>query len=160
MQRSGVEWSGVETLGNRMKLLLKCATALVYGAAISRVQAAQEEAEAEAEAEPPGGGEEAEPLLGILDYLLLVVLGVFGVYWFFLKDKKEEPKIPAYVIQPTQMVASFSSSSSSSSSGFLSKMKNSKRRLVVFYGSQTGTAEEFAGASRHIGLLLKCPIFN
>lgn len=29
--------------------------------------------------------------------------------------------------------------------GFLSKMRKTGRRLVVFYGSQTGTAEEFAG---------------
>ena len=29
--------------------------------------------------------------------------------------------------------------------GFLAKMKKTGRRLVVFYGSQTGTAEEFAG---------------
>lgn len=28
---------------------------------------------------------------------------------------------------------------------FALQMKNSKRRMVVFYGSQTGTAEEFAG---------------
>ena len=29
--------------------------------------------------------------------------------------------------------------------GFLSKMRKTGRRMVVFYGSQTGTAEEFAG---------------
>lgn len=29
--------------------------------------------------------------------------------------------------------------------GFISKMKASGRNIVVFYGSQTGTAEEFAG---------------
>ena len=29
--------------------------------------------------------------------------------------------------------------------GFLAKMRKTGRRLVVFYGSQTGTAEEFAG---------------
>lgn len=30
-------------------------------------------------------------------------------------------------------------------SGFITKMKASERNIVVFYGSQTGTAEEFAG---------------
>jgi hypothetical protein len=29
--------------------------------------------------------------------------------------------------------------------GFIAKMRKTGRRLVVFYGSQTGTAEEFAG---------------
>ena len=32
-----------------------------------------------------------------------------------------------------------------SESNFISKMKASGRNIVVFYGSQTGTAEEFAG---------------
>ena len=45
-------------------------------------------------------------------------------------------------MQPT---AAPSASSSSADRGFVTKMKNSKRRMVVFYGSQTGTAEEFAG---------------
>ena len=35
--------------------------------------------------------------------------------------------------------------SSTVEKGFLSKMRKTGRRLVVFYGSQTGTAEEFAG---------------
>ena len=37
------------------------------------------------------------------------------------------------------------SQSSTVEKGFLSKMRKTGRRLVVFYGSQTGTAEEFAG---------------
>lgn len=32
-----------------------------------------------------------------------------------------------------------------SDSSFIKKLKTSGRSLVVFYGSQTGTAEEFAG---------------
>lgn len=81
---------------------------------------------------------EEEPWLGLLDYALLALLGVGGAYYFF--SKKEEPQIPAYKIQPTLMPQQ-----STSDKGFISKMKNSKRRMVVFYGSQTGTAEEFAG---------------
>lgn len=32
-----------------------------------------------------------------------------------------------------------------SNSSFIKKLKSTGRSLVVFYGSQTGTAEEFAG---------------
>lgn len=61
---------------------------------------------------------------------------------FFFREKKEEaPKIPGYVIQPT----SVPSTTASANKSFIDKMKSSKRRMVVFYGSQTGTAEEFAG---------------
>lgn len=35
---------------------------------------------------------------------------------------------------------------------FIKKLKSSGRRLVVFYGSQTGTAEEFAGRLAKEGL--------
>ena len=85
---------------------------------------------------------EDEPYLGTLDYILLVACGLGGAYYFFvLREKKEEPKMPSYVIQPTAAPTA----SASADRGFITKMKNSKRRLVVFYGSQTGTAEEFAG---------------
>jgi NADPH-ferrihemoprotein reductase len=43
-----------------------------------------------------------------------------------------------YFYRPT-LVAKVSESS------YISKMKASGRNIVVFYGSQTGTAEEFAG---------------
>ena len=33
----------------------------------------------------------------------------------------------------------------STEGGFISKMKASGKNIIVFYGSQTGTAEEFAG---------------
>lgn len=39
----------------------------------------------------------------------------------------------------------YDAASSSSDRSFLKKLRNSGRSLVVFYGSQTGTAEEFAG---------------
>ena len=37
------------------------------------------------------------------------------------------------------------SSDRSDDSSFISKMKKSNSQVVVFYGSQTGTAEEFSG---------------
>ena len=40
--------------------------------------------------------------------------------------------------------------------GFVDKMKASNRRMVVFYGSQTGTAEEFAGRLAKEGARYGC----
>lgn len=83
---------------------------------------------------------EDEPLLGYLDYFLLMVLGFAGYYWYSTRESQVETPIPSYVITPSTMPTG-----DTGEKGFLSKMKSSKRRMVVFYGSQTGTAEEFAG---------------
>jgi len=91
-----------------------------------------------AETEEAVEGED-EPLLGLLDYLLLLAIAVIGYWWFFMRDN-ESDKIPEYVIKP--MVVR---ETSTVEKGFLAKMRKTGRRLVVFYGSQTGTAEEFAG---------------
>lgn len=45
-----------------------------------------------------------------------------------------------YFCRPTQI-----STAAVSDNSFIKKLKASGRSLVVFYGSQTGTAEEFAG---------------
>merc|ERR1719295_2350770 len=82
---------------------------------------------------------EDEALLSFLDYILLAAIGGVCFWWFFLRDRDSD-KIPEYEIKP--MVVS---QSSTVEKGFLSKMRKTGRRLVVFYGSQTGTAEEFAG---------------
>ena len=77
------------------------------------------------------------------NYLKLYLFPALAtIYYFFLRKKPEEPSIKNYVIQPT--TAPISGSGSSMSKGFMDKMKKSQRRMVVFYGSQTGTAEEFA----------------
>ena len=66
--------------------------------------------------------------------------GLAAIYYFFLRKKQEDVPIQFnYQIQPAQ-----APSSSSAPKGFMDKMKKSNRRMVVFYGSQTGTAEEFA----------------
>lgn len=43
----------------------------------------------------------------------------------------------------------------SSDNSFIKKLKNSGRSLVVFYGSQTGTGEEFAGRLAKEGIRYK-----
>ena len=79
--------------------------------------------------------EEEQPTFGVIDLVVLVALGAGAMYYFFLRKKSEDPRVSSYVIQPTTVPAS---SSGSTEKGFLAKMKNSKRRMVVFYGSQTG----------------------
>ena len=80
-----------------------------------------------------------DPMIGVLDYVVLVALAVGAVYWFFIRQKEPEPAAN-YVIQTTSVLQR----QSSENRGFISKMKSSERRMVSFYGSQTGTAEEYA----------------
>ncbi|XP_038055432.1 NADPH--cytochrome P450 reductase-like isoform X2 [Patiria miniata] len=81
----------------------------------------------------------AEPMFGVLDILLMSVSLGIGVYWFFFRGKKtsEQPSVVKKLsVAPTL--------TRSSNVGFIAKMKSSGKNLVVFYGSQTGTGEEFA----------------
>ncbi|XP_046993316.1 NADPH--cytochrome P450 reductase [Schistocerca americana] len=87
---------------------------------------------------------EEEPLLGAVDILLLAALLGLAVWYLRSRKAKKEAQLAAfstksYTIQPTAMTAPASDQS------FIQKLKTSGRSLVVFYGSQTGTAEEFAG---------------
>uniref|UniRef100_A0A1L2EC44 NADPH--cytochrome P450 reductase n=2 Tax=Locusta migratoria TaxID=7004 RepID=A0A1L2EC44_LOCMI len=87
---------------------------------------------------------EEEPLLGAVDILLLAALLALAVWYLRSRKAKKEAQLNAfstksYTIQPTAMTAPASDQS------FIQKLKTSGRSLVVFYGSQTGTAEEFAG---------------
>nr|CAB3265046.1 NADPH--cytochrome P450 reductase [Phallusia mammillata] len=87
--------------------------------------------------------EESTPFLSTLDLFLLSALAGFLVYWFFFR-KDETPNDEEFkkltVVQPTgiQRSASFEA-------GFIARMKKAGRNIAILYGSQTGTAEEFAG---------------
>ncbi|XP_063225113.1 NADPH--cytochrome P450 reductase [Bacillus rossius redtenbacheri] len=82
-----------------------------------------------------------EPLLGLLDVALLAAILCAGAWWLFRGKRKSEPPSAAksYTIQPTALATQ------STETSFIKKLKTSGRSLVVFYGSQTGTGEEFAG---------------
>ncbi|GLH11292.1 NADPH--cytochrome P450 reductase [Gryllus bimaculatus] len=89
---------------------------------------------------------EEEPLLGALDVVLLAVL-LAGAIWWLMRSRRQRAEAAAaaaaapksYSIQPTALGAQPSDQS------FVKKLRSSGRSLVVFYGSQTGTGEEFAG---------------
>lgn len=83
---------------------------------------------------------ENEPFLGLLDIALLAVLIGGAAFYFLRSRKKEEEPVRSYSIQPTTV-----STTTATDNSFIKKLKASGRSLVVFYGSQTGTGEEFAG---------------
>ncbi|KAI4503415.1 hypothetical protein M0802_001637 [Mischocyttarus mexicanus] len=88
----------------------------------------------------------------ILDILLLVIILLAGLWWLIRRNKPEEfsPPTKSYSIQLT----SFTSLTPSENS-FTKKLISSGRSLVVFYGSQTGTGEEFAGRLAKEGIRYK-----
>lgn len=105
--------------------------------------------DAQTEPEVPPAAINEEPFLGPLDIILLTVL-IGGAAWYFLKNKKKDTQtsqFKSYSIQPTTV-----NTMTMAENSFIKKLKSSGRRLVVFYGSQTGTAEEFAGRLAKEGL--------
>nr|NP_001351901.1 NADPH--cytochrome P450 reductase 2 [Orussus abietinus] len=83
-----------------------------------------------------------EPFFSTLDIVLLGALLLAALWWLMRRNKQDDfpPSTKSYTIQPTSYTAVVPSENS-----FIKKLKTSGRSLVVFYGSQTGTAEEFAG---------------
>lgn len=72
--------------------------------------------------------------IGILD--IVVFLGVLGsaAYYYISRKKQVAPVFKKLTINPL----------ASHDRSFIRRMKNGGRSVVVFFGSQTGTAEEFA----------------
>nr|SVE75622.1 EOG090X027R [Daphnia hispanica] len=80
------------------------------------------------------------PMFGVLDIVLLAGMAGFGIYWVYFRNSSKPPTPPTkgYTMQPTLIAPKANESS------FITKMRASGKNIVVFYGSQTGTAEEFA----------------
>ncbi|KAF4108336.1 NADPH--cytochrome P450 reductase isoform X1 [Onychostoma macrolepis] len=76
-----------------------------------------------------------EALLSSLDIFLFSLIAGLLIYWFFFRKKTEPvPEIKPFTAVTPQI----------RETSFVEKMKKTNRNIVVFYGSQTGTAEEFA----------------
>ncbi|XP_056593351.1 NADPH--cytochrome P450 reductase isoform X1 [Triplophysa dalaica] len=77
-----------------------------------------------------------EPLLSSVDIFIFSLISGVLIYWFFFRRNPETvPEIRTVTRTVSQPVRETS---------FIEKMKKTNRNIVVFYGSQTGTAEEFA----------------
>lgn len=77
-----------------------------------------------------------EQMFGIVDIVIISGLALLAIYWLFLRKKEKSEPIKSFSIEPNTFAVSDSS--------FISKMKSTNRSIIIFYGSQTGTAEEFA----------------
>ncbi|OXU28241.1 hypothetical protein TSAR_010767 [Trichomalopsis sarcophagae] len=93
-----------------------------------------------------------EPMFSTLDMILLGFLLLVAAWWLLKRNKQEEytSATKSYTIQPTSYTALTPSENS-----FIKKLQSSGRSLVVFYGSQTGTGEEFAGRLAKEGIRYK-----
>jgi NADPH-ferrihemoprotein reductase len=83
-----------------------------------------------------------EAWLGLFDWIILGICGAAVFWYFFLRKKKDEYQFNSSSIKPISPVGG--SYTKSDDSGFVAKLKSSGRNVVVFYGSQTGTAEDLA----------------
>uniref|UniRef100_A0A8B9L7F0 NADPH--hemoprotein reductase n=1 Tax=Astyanax mexicanus TaxID=7994 RepID=A0A8B9L7F0_ASTMX len=79
--------------------------------------------------------EYGEPFLSNLDIFLFSLIAGLIIYWVMFRKKAEA--IPEFKKLETPAPAARESS-------FIEKMKKTGKNIVVFYGSQTGTGEEFA----------------
>nr|QGY64106.1 cytochrome P450 reductase isoform X1 [Sitophilus zeamais] len=100
-----------------------------------------DEVKADVEAQQMRGA--SDSLFSTIDMILLALI-IGGVTWWLLKRNSKKDNSfsngKSYTIQPTSLTMQNSTDNS-----FVKKLQSSGRSLVVFYGSQTGTGEEFAG---------------
>lgn len=99
--------------------------------------------EAQADVRTEHINEVSESLFSTIDIVILAII-IGGVSWWLVRrNNKAAESLPngkSYTIQPTSLTMQNTTDNS-----FVKKLQSSGRSLVVFYGSQTGTGEEFAG---------------
>lgn len=82
--------------------------------------------------------------VGPLDLILLFSFIGLIVYWFMRKKSEPKSRVNGLIdLQPVN-IQNLNNVDVVDSSGFVSKMKKSGKTIAIFYGSQTGTAEEFS----------------
>lgn len=89
------------------------------------------------------GESASSSLVGPLDMLLLLTFFGAVYYWFYGRKKKGSDTSDDLGLKQISLPTTLSTQLSNQSS-FVAKMKNSGKSIAIFYGSQTGTAEEFA----------------
>ena len=83
-------------------------------------------------------------LLGPIDFVLLLSFLCGACYWLFRKRNRNGDTSVDLGLKPSTQPSALTTQISTSASSFVTKMKNSGKSIAIFYGSQTGTAEEFA----------------
>jgi len=84
--------------------------------------------------------EETQAMVSMLDIFVISGAVGFCAYWFFIRAKKQPEFTEIKRLAPMTVTRSQSYDPS-----FIGKMNKTGRNVIIFYGSQTGTAEEFAG---------------
>ncbi|OWR41297.1 NADPH--cytochrome P450 reductase isoform X1 [Danaus plexippus] len=90
-------------------------------------------------------------LFSTFDIIMLIFLFGAALWWLYSsrkENKKDDLLLSKYSIQPAGSIQITENS-------FIKKLQSSGRSLVVFYGSQTGTGEEFAGRLAKEGIRYK-----
>ncbi|CAG4910379.1 unnamed protein product [Colias eurytheme] len=90
-------------------------------------------------------------LFSTFDIIMLIILFGAAAWWLYSsrkENKTDDLLLSKYSIQPAGSIQVTENS-------FIKKLQSSGRSLVVFYGSQTGTGEEFAGRLAKEGIRYK-----
>jgi NADPH-ferrihemoprotein reductase len=79
--------------------------------------------------------------VGWTDIVIIAALGAGAAYYYLVYSRQPSPGFSHEIKPLNPMEGGYRADDSS----FVKKMQSSGRNVVVFYGSQTGTAEELAG---------------